>query len=242
MDNYMEVANHWTLWIAGAPLAILTVVQGVLFLRKALKVRKEVDLTKDEAMKALRVGATASIGPAFGVFVVMLGLMAAIGAPFAWMRLTTIGSAPIQLSAAQQAAEAMGTTLGGEGYGAVHFANAAWVLSLNGMSWLIVTGLFAHKMDDIKEKVSCGDPRIVGVLGSGAMIGAFAYLFSSEFFTGLERPDTAGYLAALLASGVSMIGLSLLAKKYPKLAEYNLGIAMIIGMAAAVIVNNFVGY
>lgn len=237
----MEVANHWTLWIAGAPLAILTVVQAMLFLRHALKVRQEVGLTKKEAMRALRVGATASIGPAFGVFVVILGLMAAIGAPFAWMRLTTIGSAPIQLSAAQQAAEAMGTTLGGEGYGAVHFANAAWILSLNGMAWLLVTGLFAHKMDDIKEKVSGGDPRVVGVLGSGAMIGAFAYLFSDEFFKGLERPDTGGYLAALFTSGFAMLGLSFLAKRYPKLAEYNLGIAMVIGMAAAVIVNQISG-
>lgn len=242
MENYLDVANHWTLWIAGAPLAILTVVQAVLFLKRALKVREEVGLTKEEAKKALRVGATASIGPAFGVFVVMLGLMAAIGAPFAWMRLTTIGSAPIQLSAAQQAAEAMGTTLGGEGYGAVHFANAAWVLSLNGMSWLIVTGLFAHKMDDIKEKVSGGDPKVVGVLASGAMIGAFSYLFSDEFFKSFDRPDTTAYITALFASGFTMLGLSLLARKYPKLAEYNLGIAMIVGMTAAVIANNIVGY
>lgn len=239
MENYMEIANHWTLWVAGAPVALLTLIQAVIFARKALRVRKEVNLSKQDAMKAVRVGATASIGPAIGVVVVMLGLMTAIGSPFAWMRLTTIGSAPIQLSAAQLSAEAMGTTLGGEGYGAMHFAAAAWVLSLNGMAWLLVTGFFADKMETIQTKVSGGDPKRIGVIGSAAMIGAFAYLFMNEFYVGIDSGDN-GYIVSLFSAGISMYLLNLLAKRFPRLSELNLGIAMIIGMAAGVIYNRVI--
>lgn len=239
MENYMDIANHWTIWIAAFPLALLTLVPAILYARRAFKIREEVGLSRNEAVKAFRVGATASIGPAFGVFVIMLGLMTALGAPFSWMRLTTIGSAPIQLSAAEMAAEAMGTTLGGEGYEAVHFASAAWVLSLNGMTWLLVTGLFADKMDTIQTKVAGGDPKKIGVIGGAAMVGAFAYLFTNEFYTGIETGDN-GYVVSLFAAGISMYLLNILAKKFPKLNELNLGIAMIIGMAAGVFYNRVI--
>lgn len=70
------------------------------------------------------MGLTSAIGPALGVFVVMLGLMSAIGGPIAWQRLSIIGAAPTELTAATMAAQAQGLELGGQGYGLINFANA----------------------------------------------------------------------------------------------------------------------
>ena len=54
------------------------------------------------------MGLISAIGPALGVFIVMVGLMASIGGPMAWLRLSIIGAAATELSAANIGAEACG--------------------------------------------------------------------------------------------------------------------------------------
>lgn len=239
--NYLDVANSWIMWLAVTPVFFVALYQAYIFAKRARESGHLVGLSQEEASKAFRVGMTSAIGPAFGVFVVMLGLMAAIGGPLAWQRLSIIGAAPTELAAATQAAVAMGVDLGGEGYGLVHYANATWVMALNGGAWLLFTGLFTDKLEVITQKVSGGNAKTLGIIASGAILGSFGYMFMAEVKKGTDAlavngGNGASILAAAIAGFVSMILLDNLAKKYPILTEYNLGIAMIIGMVAAVLV------
>lgn len=235
--DYLSKANSMYLWLAVSPVVLIVALQAIIFVRKALDSAKYADLSHDEAMKAFRVGATSAIGPALGVFVVMLGLMAAIGGPLAWQRLAIIGAAPTELAAANMAAQAQGVSLGGEGYGLLNFANATWVMALNGSAWLLTTALFSDKLEKITHKVSGGDAKKIGILGTGAMLGAMGFLVSNEINKGL-KPGQGGIIAAAVAAFVSMLVLERIAKKIPKLVEFNLGIAMVIGMIAAVAYNH----
>lgn len=235
--DYLSKANSMYLWLAVSPVVLIVALQAIIFVRKALDSAKYADLSHDEAMKAFRVGATSAIGPALGVFVVMLGLMAAIGGPLAWQRLAIIGAAPTELAAANMAAQAQGVSLGGEGYGLLNFANATWVMALNGSAWLLTTALFSDKLEKITYKVSGGDAKKIGILGTGAMLGAMGFLVSNEINKGL-KPGAGGIIVAAVAAFVSMLVLERIAKKIPKLVEFNLGIAMVIGMIAAVAYNH----
>lgn len=231
--NYLEVANSPILWLSVVPIVVLVAVQSVIFLKKTMQAAPYADLSMADAKKAFRVGATSAIGPAFGVFFVMLGLMAAIGGPLAWQRLSIIGAAPTELTAATMAAKAMGVELGGAGYGLMHFANATWVMALNGSAWLLSTALLTDKLGKLNEKVAGTDPKRVGILGVGAMLGAMGFLLSSDITKGLKTDP--GFIACAVGAIVSMILLEQLAKKIPKLTEFNLGIAMIMGMVVAVL-------
>lgn len=235
--DYLSKANSMYLWLAVSPVVLIVALQAIIFVRKALDSAKYADLSHDEAMKAFRVGATSAIGPALGVFVVMLGLMAAIGGPLAWQRLAIIGAAPTELAAANMAAQAQGVSLGGERYGLLNFANATWVMALNGSAWLLSTALFSDKLEKITHKVSGGDAKKIGILGTGAMLGAMGFLVSNEINKGL-KPGAGGIIVAAVAAFVSMLVLERIAKKIPKLVEFNLGIAMVIGMIAAVAYNH----
>lgn len=157
--EYLKIANSPIFWILCLPVGLLVLIQAYIFSKKAIKSAELVDLSKSDAKKAFKIGAVSSIGPALGVFVVMLGLMSVIGGPLAWMRLAIIGSAPAELAASSMAAKAMGVELGGKGYNLVHFANAAWVMALNGSAWLLTTGLFSHQLDRVTKKVSGGDVK-----------------------------------------------------------------------------------
>ncbi len=229
MKEYLEVANDPILWLMSLPVVVLVAIQAIIFSKKAFKTAGSVQLTKKEAKDAFRVGAISAIGPALAVFVVMLGMMAVVGAPMTWLRLSVIGAAPTELAASTMGAQAMGVEFGGEGYGVLQFANSVWAMTLNGIGWLLFVGLFAHKLEGIRDKVSGGDSKLTGEIGGAAMLGAMAYLVGGHLIAG------SGRLIAALASAMAMIVLVKLSSKIPKLVEYNLGISMVVGMAAAII-------
>ena len=103
---------------------------GELFLfkkdmRMARKTATKIHLPEEIPNKAFRIGLISAIGPAMGVFIVMVGLMAAIGGPMSWTRLSIIGAAPTELTAATYGAQASGVELGGAGYTLTAMA-ASW--------------------------------------------------------------------------------------------------------------------
>ena len=228
MKEYLKVANDPLLWLMCVPLVFLVAAQAIIFSKKAFTSANLVNLTQQEAKDAFSIGAISAIGPAVAVFVVMLGMMAVVGAPMTWLRLSIIGAAPTELAASNMGAKAMGVEFGGEGYGILEYANSVWTMSLNGIGWLLFVGLFAHKLEGIRDKVSKGDSKLTGKIGGAAMLGAMAYLVGGHIIAG------GGRLVAAIASGIAMLFLLKLSKKLPKLAEYNLGIAMVVGMIAAI--------
>lgn len=232
--EYLKIANSPIFWILCLPVGLLVLIQAYIFSKKAIQSADLVDLSKSDAKKAFKIGAVSSIGPALGVFVVMLGLMSVIGGPLSWMRLAIIGSAPAELAASSMAAKAMGVELGENGFELVHFANAAWVMALNGSAWLLTTGLFSHQLDKITKKVSGGDAKKLGVISIAAMCGSFAYLCGAEIMKGLN-PETRPFMVSAIGAAVVMFGLTKLSDKYPKFKEYTLGVAMLAGMLSAVI-------
>lgn len=228
MKEYLKVANDPILWLMCLPVVSLVAIQAIIFSKRAFSSASSVQLTKQEAKDAFRIGAISAIGPAVAVFVVMLGMMAVVGAPMTWLRLSIIGAAPTELAASTMGAKAMGVEFGGEGYGVLEYANSVWAMSLNGIGWLLFVGLFTHKLEGLRDKVSKGDAKLTGEIGGAAMLGAMAYLVGGHLVAG------GGRLVAALAAGISMILLGKLAEKYPKLGEYNLGLAMVVGMIVAV--------
>ncbi len=240
MKEYLNVANSAAMWLSVVPLILLVGVQAVVFSKRAMSSAHLVDLDKNDAKKAFQLGATAALGPSLSVFVVMLGLMAVIGGPLAWQRLAIIGGASTELAAASAAAEGMGSTLTSETYGLMEFANATWVMALNGSAWLLVTALFTHKLDGVTKKVAGGDSKKMGILSVAALCGAIGYLFTKEL-TKAMKPTTVAYAVAGICGFCGMLLLQKISTKYPKMRGYNTGIAMIIGMIGAVVFNRLMG-
>lgn len=231
MKEYLKIANDPILWLMCLPVVIIVAVQAIIFSKKAFQAAGSVELTKKEAKTAFRIGAVSAIGPAVAVFVVMLGMMAVVGGPMTWLRLSVIGAAPTELAASTMGAKAMGVEFGGEGYGVLEYANSVWVMTLNGIGWLLFVGLFTHKLDGLRNKISKGDSKLTGEIGGAATLGAMAYLVGGHLLAGGAR------LISALVAGVGMILLVKLAERFPKLGEYNLGLAMVMGMVAGVIVG-----
>ena len=207
--DYVEISNSMIVYLLCGITVAIAFVQAVLYIRMAKKMTVKANIPATVPKTAFRVGLISAIGPALGVFIVMVGLMTSIGGPMAWQRLSIIGAAPTELTAATLGAEA---------------------------GWLVVTGLFTPALENLRTKMSGGDSKWLVVMSGACSLGIFGYLDVNEIGKGWGN-------AAAVAGGI--IGMAILekfvAKKVPKIREYNLGIAMIIGMLFAIIYDMAVG-
>lgn len=230
--DYLTIANSPVFWGLCGITVLISLAQALLFMRQAKKAAVEVNLEKGLANKAFKIGLISAIGPACGVFIVMVGLMASIGGPMAWLRLSIIGAAATELSAASMGAQAAGVEFGGQGYTLTVMAVSWFAMALNGAGWLLVSGTVTPALEKLRGKLSGGDTKWLAVLSGACSLGIFGYLNANEIKKGW------GNTIACLAGALGMVALmKFVVPKYPKLAEYSLGIAMIIGMVFAVIYN-----
>lgn len=236
MDN-LQISNQPIMWVLCGITVLVAAIQTILFIRLAKKTSKEVELNPEIPNKAFKIGLISAIGPAAGVFIVMVGLMAAIGGPMSWMRLSIIGAAATELAAATNGATAAGVTFGGEGYTLTILAVSWFAMALNGAGWLICTGLFTPSLEKLRDKMSGGDMGWLGAMSAACSIGIFGYLNANSMVAkgpSINIPTTAAVLAAALS--MMFIG-KVITPKHPRLAEYSLGIAMIIGIIAGIVVE-----
>lgn len=228
--DHKEIANSAVVWALCSVTVAIAFVQALLYIRMAKKTTVTANIDPEVPKKAFRIGLISAIGPAMGVFIVMVGLMTSIGGPMAWMRLSIIGSAGTELTAATLGSTASGAELGGAGFNLTVMAVCWFTMALNGCGWLVVTGLFTPGLEKLRDKISGGDTKWLGVLSAACSLGIFGYLNSGEILKGV------GSGIASLTGALSMMALvKFIVPKYPKVMEYSLGISMVVGMACAIL-------
>ena len=230
--EYVEIANSTGMWIACCPIILMVVFQSIIFMKKAYKTGKEIGLSDEQMKSAIRSGTISTIGPAMAVVVAMVSLIVSLGAPFAWMRLSVIGSIPFELIAAQSGAAVAGTTLNSPDYSLNAFSLSVWTCTLGASGWLLLCAALTDKFDILRRKAVGGNEKMLPVLSVSAMIGAFAF-FSAPYLGGSGFAST----VACVTGGISMVLLNFFADKIkkPRLKEWSLGFAMVIGMYFAML-------
>ncbi|MCK8817839.1 DUF5058 family protein [Natroniella sulfidigena] len=231
MEEVLQVANEFGVWILAGLVVSIALVQAILYYKLSFKAGEELGIPKEDCKAAFKTGVITSIGPSFAVFVIMVGLMSVIGGPMAWMRLAVIGSAPAELTAAQIGANAYNADFGGAGYDLTAMSVGWWTMAINGAGWLLFVGFFAHKLEKLRDKVAGGDKKWLAVLSGGAMLGVFGYLNAGSVLA------LGGEVVAVVVGAVAMIVLLKISEHYSVLKEYSLGLAMLVGMFAAVLLG-----
>lgn len=233
--NALEIANSPAIWALASIAVIAVLVETLLFLRLAKKSAglKEIGLTKKQCNRALRAGIVSAIGPAFGVFIVMIGLISVLGGPIAWLRLSVIGGATTELTAATVGVNALGGDIT-QPLSMMELSNAWWTMSINACGWLIVTWILGSKMEKVRNRIGGGDSRWMEIFSSAATLGIFGAFCSEYVITGMQNTDYKVVLVMAVSAAV-MWSLQRLSNRYKWLKEYCLGLAMVAGIASAMI-------
>ena len=236
----LKAANAGMVWGIAIAIVAIVLVQALLYARLAFRTAETIGFPREKCVLGFRSGAISAVGPSIAIFIVMVGMMSVVGGPITWLRLSIIGAAPTELTAATVGAEALGVKFGSPQYDLTALASSWWTMAVNGTGWLLITALFTHKLEDLREKIGGGDVKWLAILSSAAILGCFGFLNSRTIIAGVKALSTGstqanGPFYATLGGLFSMMILVKLGRKFPALREYNLGIAMLIGMATAVV-------
>jgi hypothetical protein len=214
------------MWIVCSVGVLLVLFQAIKFLGMAFKDGKEMGIERETLMSGVRASFISSIGPSIAILIGMLALIVNIGAPFAWMRLSFIGSVMYELMGADFGAIAVGTELGAPDYNALAFSSAVWTQSLGAIGWLLVCIFATDKLEIIRRKIAGKKVSFLPILTIAAMLGAFSNMTSKHLIKG------GASTAAVITGMVVMIFLIKIADSSKKhwIKEWALGISMISGM------------
>lgn len=179
--EYLKTANSLGMWISCIPAVLLVLFQAYLFFKRAWATGPKMGVSVEQMKEAAKSSLVASIGPSIVIVTGMVSLLASVGGPLAWMRLAFIGSVMYELPAADRAATAAGCELGTNNMTEAAFANAAWVMTVCCLGWIIVSALFADKMETLRDKVTGGNFDAVVALTAGGGVGGFGYMVAQRF-------------------------------------------------------------
>lgn len=233
--EYLTIANSPILWAMVIPTVLAMCVQAYLFIRVAVKNGPLVGLSHEDSKIAIRAGITSSIGPGLSMFTVMVAFMSIMGGPFAWLRLSIIGTITTETLGATAGATALGMNLGGPEYGIIGFANSVWVITLNTWGFFIVDLLFFHRIEKIKGVVDRYDGKMFDAVGTCVMTGCIVKFMTGQMVGGLSK------VVAGVAAFIIMLILLEISKKVPKLKEFALGLSMLAALFIAQAVRVTIG-
>lgn len=83
------------------------------YVKLGYKFAGSVGLDRSTCNRAFKSGMISATGPAIAQVIVILAMISVVGGPISWIRLSMIGSAATELTAARTGAAACGVELGG---------------------------------------------------------------------------------------------------------------------------------
>ena len=224
--EFQKIMNGGDIWLCVIIMISIVVLQSVFFMRAAVKESKAIGITPEARKAAIRSACITAIGPSLSPVITLLSLVAVVGAPTTWMRLCDVGAARTELGVISLTSGMLGVEAGTEAFGMQAWTYGLWGMALNNFGWLFVVFILGHRMSGVVEKMNSKyDPAWIKKLMAGATVGLFAYLLGNQIQT-LATPK----LMPAAIAAVVMIVLGTALKKYQRLQELSLGIAMLIGM------------
>lgn len=229
----MSLANSPVLWIIALFIIGMVIFQAIVFYRIAKEAAPAAGLNQEEVRRAARTGFISSIGPSFGIAIVIISLLALLGSPITLMRIGIVGSAATETAAAQIGANAFGVDLGGDGFNMQAFTTMVWTMCLGGMGWLLFTLFFTKSLGKTESKVRKKNPKVMAVVSLAAMLGAFGYLLTEQMVNGIN------YAVAAVVSLTIMVVIMKVADRtnISWLREWSLGISMVFGMVGGTLMT-----
>lgn len=240
MNKTMEIANNPVMWALSILIASTVIMQSIIFYRLAKKHVDKTDLLRpDQVKKAFKIGAIGTVGPAMAVFAVAIALITQVGGPITLSRIGIIGSASFEIISAQIGSAG---TAGTPEFVPSMLASAAWIMTIGGSGWLIVTFFATKHIDRLKETIQKTNPLTIDYMSVFAPFIIFFTLGYKEVINKgvlAENIDLAP-MAALIAGAVAVVVVNKIVEKNSSkkwLKDWAMGFAVIAAMIIGSIVK-----
>ncbi|MCB7305104.1 DUF5058 family protein [Bariatricus massiliensis] len=233
MGKYLQLANSWPVFLFCLVPIIAVILQSLKFISIARKEAKSLGMEDEKIKKVMTNSAVFSILPSLPIIITMAALMPVLGKFIPWLRLSVIGSAMYE----SMCADLTITSFGFSGLGSTDitieaWVGVVWVMCIVALVWPLCNVIGLRGYDKGMKKIS---GPFMGVLAASLFMGMMGIMGIPKF---LNFADPVSILVAVV-SGISVLILELIAKKtgVKVLSEFSFPLAMILGMASAMIAS-----
>ena len=244
--------NHPVLFILAGILVAVVLGQSVYFLIKALRRSKQLGMDQKKIKKTMLSAAIFTIAPAVAIVISVMVLSKSLGLPLPWLRLSVVGSMSYETVAANNALQAMGQSVGSTGLTAQQYVNVLLVMTISIMMGIWLVPVLGKKLLKGMSALANRDAKWADIFQNALFLGmiaaflGFVFCDISRLWSPVEGYSATSGLIPVCVMGVSalvMVACGLL-MKHPKLkwlSEYALPISLILGMASAIPITNWLG-
>lgn len=235
MEEVKAIMNSPMLWVMSAVMIAVVIAETVTLFKQSWDTALEIGVPKEELSTAVKSAMYTAVGPSLSPVIVLLALMAIVGAPTAWMRMNDIGAARTEIAMAGIAAGVAGSSLEVGKLTMMGFVFVLWGAALNNMGWMIVGGFGAPILGKATDYLDANfDKTWIKMFNAAASFGLFGTLLVNNIVAkNAIKPANAfcGVVSFCCMSAISKIF-----AKNKTLQEFGLGISMLIGMFATAII------
>ena len=226
--SFKDVAGSHLLWVCVIVGIIIVAGLTVYYLRLSYKNALELGIDKKTLKAVIKSSVTFSIVPSIAIVTGLVTLAVVIGLPYAWFRLSVLGSVAYELMSANMALNALNLDVNNsDGYA---FGLMAWAMCLGISVSLIFNVFFNKKIHMGTLKLGGEDKRWKAVAQTVFMSALLCALIVPMLFGGMAS------LMTFITSAIIAVVLSVIAKKAnaPWLNEFVLAVSLLGAMVASV--------
>ena len=244
--------NHPVLFILAGILVAVVLGQSVFFLIKALRRSKALGMDQKKIKKTMLSAALFTIAPAVAIVISVMVLSKSLGLPLPWLRLSVVGSMSYETVAATNALQAMGQSLSSSNITAQQYVNVLLVMTISIMVGIWLVPAISKKLQKGMASLGSRDAKWAGVFQNALFIGmiaaflGFVFCDISRLWSPAEGFSATSGLIPVCVMAVSALvmvvcGLLMRLPKLKWLSEYALPISLVLGMASAIPITNWLG-
>ena len=244
--------NHPVLFILAGILVAVVLGQSVYFLIKALRRSKELGMDQKKIKKTMLSAAVFTIAPAVAIVISVMVLSKSLGLPLPWLRLSVVGSMSYETVAANNALQAMGQSVSSTDLTAQQYVNVLLVMTISIMMGIWLVPVIGKKLLKGMSSLSNRDAKWADIFQNALFLGmiaaflGFVFCDISRLWSPVEGYSPTSGLIPVCVMGVSALtmvvcGLLMRKPKLKWLSEYALPISLILGMASAIPITNWLG-
>lgn len=233
--SFREISNSNLLFImVGISIAVIMAI--ILFYTiVSYKESLKLGISKAELNKVIKSSMVFSVVPSLAIVTGLVTLVAVIGIPYGWFRLSVVGSLAYELMASNLALDAMGLDLASAD--GVAFGTMMWAMCIP-ITATIILNIFLVKPVHMKTAVSTGGDEKWSALSQTCFMTSLIIALAVPMFCG----SWVGLLT-FLVSAISGVIITVIAGKTRAtwLNEFTLALSLIIAMASSLLWTNLLG-
>ena len=233
--SYQEVSESSLLYVLVIVSLLIIAAICVYYLLLCMRKAKEMGISKQKVNEIIKSTAIFSIVPSIAIAIGLVTLVIVIGIPYAWFRLSVIGSVSYELMASNMALSALKLDLANADADA--FGLIMWVMCVPITSTVLANIFVCKPMHLGTMRVGSGDKKWGALSQTTFMTALLVVLIVPMIFGGLVG------LLTFVTSALIAVVVSMLAKKTGAkwMNDFILAICLIGAMGMSIVYTNLWG-